>query len=105
MLNTSSLEKDISLDFLKQRKAYSYNIIYIFRAIGHLGKSLPNLFNFLKIGQTSISAHDNWEDITQDEINRCAQKRITGITNTSGLDYELIYATIAIKKNEDGSLF
>ena len=71
-------------------------IIYIFRINDEAHKGL------LKVGDTSNESVDfDIDDINTDELNNSASERINKYTRTAGIEYELLYTTVAINtKNE-----
>ena len=72
-----------------------YNVIYIFRAVNQGNK----YDGILKIGKASIKCKNHprvKEEITKQEMNDAAEKRIRDYTNTSGFTYQLLHTQLAI---------
>ena len=76
---------------------FSYNIIYIFRAIDQ-GSKYENL---LKIGKASITINKEKGLISKEELNQAAIKRINEYTKTAGFEYQLLWTELAINKNNE----
>ncbi|WP_033159673.1 Eco57I restriction-modification methylase domain-containing protein [Mycoplasmoides alvi] len=104
LFSTLISKTQLSNEYLNQRNAYKYNVIYIYEIVGQFGKYIPNDLSYYKIGQTHLPTKWNeqdWKNIDQEKINEAAIKRIKDQSNTAGLNFQLIHATIGIRKNEN----
>lgn len=75
-----------------------YNLIYVFRIndMEHMG--------CLKIGKATAPDLP-MEELMQDNcnaLNKAARRRIDSYTSTAGIKYELLYTTLAVRKDEKG---
>ncbi|MDR0696501.1 MAG: DEAD/DEAH box helicase family protein, partial [Christensenellaceae bacterium] len=77
-------------------KTFHYKLVYVFRINDDRHKGL------VKIGETTCIDNSEIDDNSKGLI-RNARQRIDSYTRTAGVEYELLYTTLAIK--EDSSIF
>lgn len=82
------------------KQTFSYKLIYVFRINDDKHNGL------LKVGEATCSTTTSSKDLLPNckELNLAAKKRINQYTQTAGIEYELLYTELAIKKNEKGKI-
>ena len=82
------------------KQTFSYKLIYVFRINDEKHK------NLLKVGEATCTTTTLPQDLIPNckELNLSAKKRINQYTQTAGIDYDLLYTELAIKKDEKGKL-
>lgn len=82
------------------KQTFSYKLIYVFRINDEKHKSL------LKVGEATCTTTTLPQDLQPNckELNLAAKKRINQYTQTAGIDYELLYTELAIKKDVKGRI-
>ena len=81
-------------------QTFSYKLIYVFRINDNKHNGL------LKVGEATCTTTTSPENLLPNckELNLAAKKRINQYTQTAGIEYELLYTELAIKKNEKGKI-
>ena len=79
-------------------ETFRYKLIYIFEIRDDAHKVL------LKIGDATIKINCTPEKLTQKILNQAAKDRIKEYTNTAGIDFNLLYAELAIYRDFEGEL-
>ena len=84
----------------KFKQTFSYKLIYVFRINDDKHNGL------LKVGEATCSTTTSPENLLPNckELNLAAKKRINQYTQTAGIEYELLYTELAIKKNQKGKV-
>lgn len=74
---------------------FRYKLIYVFTIYDNLHKGI------LKVGETTLNSAKKIDDLVDncDELNEAAKNRIRQVTNTIGVQEDLLYTTVAINKN------
>ncbi len=82
------------------KQTFSYKLIYVFRINDNKHNGL------LKVGEATCTTTTPPENLLPNckELNLAAKKRINQYTQTAGIEYELLYTELAIKKNEKGKI-
>lgn len=82
------------------KQTFSYKLIYVFRINDNKHNGL------LKVGEATCTTTTSPENLLPNckELNLAAKKRINQYTQTAGIEYELLYTELAIKKNEKGKI-
>lgn len=82
------------------KQTFSYKLIYVFRINDEKHKGL------LKVGEATCTTTTLPQDLQPNckELNLAAKKRINQYTQTAGIDYELLYTELAIKKDVEGKI-
>lgn len=82
------------------KQTFSYKLIYVFRINDDKHK------NLLKVGEATCTTTTLPQDLIPNckELNLSAKKRINQYTQTAGIDYDLLYTELAIKKDEKGKI-
>lgn len=77
-------------------QTFSYKLIYVFRINDNKHNGL------LKVGEATCTTTTSPENLLPNckELNLAAKKRINQYTQTAGIEYELLYTELAIKKNQ-----
>ena len=81
-------------------QTFSYKLIYVFRINDNKHNGL------LKVGEATCTTTTSPENLLPNckELNLAAKRRINQYTQTAGIEYELLYTELAIKKNEKGKI-
>ena len=81
-------------------QTFSYKLIYVFRINDNKHNGL------LKVGEATCTTTTSPENLLPNckELNLAAKKRINQYTQTAGIEYELLYTELAIKKNQKGKV-
>lgn len=77
----------------------SFKLIYVFsipNSPAHVGK--------FKVGQATLHTDKGLDEITQQDIDTAARKRINEYTKTAEIGYDLHHTELAIREEEDGRL-
>lgn len=82
------------------KQTFSYKLIYVFRINDN------NHGGLLKVGEATCTTTTSPENLLPNckELNLAAKRRINQYTQTAGIEYELLYTELAIKKNEKGKI-
>ena len=82
------------------KQTFSYKLIYVFRINDNKHNGL------LKVGEATCTTTTSPENLLPNckELNLAAKRRINQYTQTAGIEYELLYTELAIKKNEEGKI-
>lgn len=82
------------------KQTFSYKLIYVFRINDDKHK------NLLKVGEATCTTTTLPQGLIPNckELNLSAKKRINQYTQTAGIDYDLLYTELAIKKDEKGKI-
>lgn len=82
------------------KQTFSYKLIYVFRINDNKHNGL------LKVGEATCTTTTSPENLLPNckELNLAAKRRINQYTQTAGIEYELLYTELAIKKNEKGKI-
>ena len=72
----------------------SYNVIYVFSV------DVENHKGCLKIGKATVHTKKNADELPPncDELNEASMQRIKSYTNTVGIEPQLLYTEVAVKK-------
>lgn len=76
------------------KSTFKYKVIYVFTIYDDLHKGI------LKVGETTLNSNKNIDELIDNcaDLNNAAKTRIRQVTNTIGVQEELLYTTVAINK-------
>ena len=80
------------------KKSFNYKLIYVFKMDYESHKGL------VKVGDATVEKIDSIEELKDNSeiLNKYAKKRINEYTRTAGLEFELLYTTLAVDNKGEG---